>query len=383
MATNDKPTIVDGKPTGDYTKNGKYNIHGDDGKFAPKDSASSGEENEVEIVDKSPFETFLSKTKYAGILERIKSLPDVAKREEALKRIEELINQEIENNNYLNNVHSLNNYVVNRQKIIANNRGYFGGSSYTSEQRKILTKKLDECLENSDFCMRASITGVLGILTDNKFKNQIELGTGHSHGMDNPQKRMKFSKMVFGTQLEWGQEGYKEVEKYGFFDSKDPNKKLDNRTATQYGEVIFTFKKDRVKNRTTYTMGDSLNMSQAPCLFDEDADEFVLEQGDRNPGKLMSSDFQKCKDAQDLRRYFLVSYMETQYHGHLNVSDDVESMLIRKSSLESNKKQIYDLINKNGYNFEILTSQDIGDGKRIIQKAVFKEDGSLEYIDKM
>lgn len=387
MATNDKPTIVDGKPTGDYTKNGKYNIHdGDTGQFAPKDSVSSGEENKVEIIDKSPFESFLAKTKYADIIERIKSVPDVKKREEALKRIEELINQEIENNKYLGSVHSLKNYVLNRGNRIANDPRYFDYPTYTPEQRKVLTKKLDECLENSDFCIRVKIgsdysKGYIKLLEDNKFKNQIELGRGYSGGYDEPKERFAFSQKVFGVDLDWGEDGYTEIEKYGYLESKDISKKVLNTGPDQYGPIMFTFKKDRVKNRTTYTIGDSLQNYQAPCLFGEDADEFVLRPRRRSPSELTRSGFSYCKDANDLQNFWHELYVEAQYHGHLNVSDDVESMLIPKSQLERDKEKIYELIKKHGYQFEISAyTRKYGDYPTI-QKVIFKEDGSLEYIE--
>ena len=96
-----------------------------------------------------------------------------------------------------------------------------------------------------------------GMLTD-RYKSQPEVGHGGAAAALNPEGRKRASKHFFGHS---GVEP-SEYEKCGYLGLADDGEDWDDGSAEGYGgqsPVMYTFKKDRMKDRTTYTFGDSLN----------------------------------------------------------------------------------------------------------------------------
>ena len=97
---------------------------------------------------------------------------------------------------------------------------------------------------------------MFGILTD-RYKSQPEVGRGGAAAAHDPEGRRRASKKFFGHS---GVEN-NEYEKCGYLGLPDSDDDWSN-DARAYGgsnPVMYTFKKDRMNDRVTYTYGDSLN----------------------------------------------------------------------------------------------------------------------------
>lgn len=112
---------------------------------------------------------------------------------------------------------------------------------------------VEEYLKNlfitKDFCTKVPDNkNILASIAKDRFKNQFETGTSRGH-LDNT-NRLKLSKKIFG----WTSNNIagENLEKYGFLGG------LGEDIVSIYGNITFTFKKEKVKNRTTFTCGDSL-----------------------------------------------------------------------------------------------------------------------------
>ena len=138
-----------------------------------------------------------------------------------------------------------------------------------------------------------------------------------------------------------------EFEKYGYFGNKDAIKDYTHNSTSwggvgQYGDVIIHFAKDKVANKTTFTVNNSLG----PAVYQE------LVADNPNRPNLVGIDKELLKETVDLlktgkietpeeaSKVLGVRYLEAQYHGDVNLSD-VSSMYFTKN--EPSKKQVQSL----------------------------------------
>ena len=202
---------------------------------------------------------------------------------------------------------------------------------------------LTELIDNNEFRMRIPIDDdgavLTSILKDGRFKTQFETGT--SGGAYAPQKRIQASEHLFGND---GSMAASEFEKYGYLGSKDVVHD-DNIQLLFYGEGKITFKKDKMMNRTTFTIGDSLRDAEG----DGKTARFIMGSSVANPDSTVAigrpsliDDFLH-RTNQGIEKYGIEgasgignkvrSYFELQYHGDLTL-DDIESMTVDKNILD-------------------------------------------------
>ena len=225
--------------------------------------------------------------------------------------------------------------------------------SLKEEHIEILDKALRDVIENNDYCMRLTSKALASVLEDGKFKNQMEVG--ESRGLYDPTTRKTASEKLLGIDADKLQAS--DFEKYGYMDSKDKSKALKNPSAAGYGGVLVTFKRDKVANKTTFTVGDSLDgvlgMRQNMIAGDTQnprangLQTYELRTFAATPKRNRP---QFPTDAQEFADQFRGDYFEIQYHGDLTL-DDVESITVSKTTYGRNQKTFDKL---KDYNIDLI-----------------------------
>lgn len=212
--------------------------------------------------------------------------------------------------------------------------------SLKDEHIQLLDKAVRDVLDNNDYCMRLTSKSLASVLEEGKFKNQMEVG--QSRGLYDPTTRKTASQKLFGVDPDKLEAA--DFEKYGYMDSKDKAKALKNPAASGYGGVLVTFKRDRVANKTTFTVGDSLDgvlgMRQNMIAGDTQnprangLQTYELRTFAATPKR---NRVELPTDAQEFADHFRGEYFEIQYHGDLTL-DDVESVAVSKNTYNRNTK---------------------------------------------
>ena len=176
---------------------------------------------------------------------------------------------------------------------------------------KILGDKVKKLIDDNEYSMRVWNDVLEKILQDGRFKNQFETNT--SDGLLDKKMRKKATKQLFG---ESAIKDAKDFEKYGYLGTKGFIN--DASAADQYGDCIVHFKKDMLKNRVTYTIGDSLGYA---------CDEEIIAGNADNPRSngIYIEDLRYIFDSLSSNNLTLPnflekcasSYFELQYHGEL------------------------------------------------------------------
>lgn len=216
-------------------------------------------------------------------------------------------------------------------------------SQLTDDEIKVSSKVLKKVIDNSAYSMRFKYANIDKLIESGKFMNQFETGT--SGGTLNAKYRRQATKQLFG--LSGKRLKKSEFEKYGYFGNKDAIKDYTHNSTSwggvgQYGDVIIHFVKDKVANKTTFTVNNSLGPAVSKKLVADNP----------NRPNLVSIDKRFLKETVDLlktgkietpeeaSKVLGVRYLEAQYHGDVNLSD-VSSMYFTKN--EPSKKQIQSL----------------------------------------
>ena len=207
----------------------------------------------------------------------------------------------------------------------------------TEEAQNLIRKKIKNIEENSAFLMRIPSTSIDNLVQKNKFMNLFE--SGNSGGVPNIEARMKVSKNLFGHNLD--KESFVSSEKYGYLSSKDFLEDIDffsKRYGTsQYGDIIISFNKDKIKDRITYTLDDSLLAGATRAVVSGDfKDNFSLGIDKYNLKKYYEvlKDLSENNDAISLTKEIrkgngFFRYIELQYHGNITL-DDVNEICFTK-----------------------------------------------------
>lgn len=189
----------------------------------------------------------------------------------------------------------------------------------SEEQIKVINDYMKNIIDKNEFCMRRKPSTLEKIVKDGRFKNQFETNT--SGGLLDARERNRGANQLFGE----GQEllkGY-EREKYGYLGSSDYIEDANSLSLQQYGTCVIRFNKNKLLNRTTYTLDDSLG----PAIFKE------LTASNVNMPRangISKYDLQKVYDLieqkkvnnlNDLVRKTNSHYFELQYHGDLKIDD--------------------------------------------------------------
>ena len=191
---------------------------------------------------------------------------------------------------------------------------------------------LQDVVEQNDFYMRRSAKTIDKIFDgDGRFKNQFE--TGASSGSFAPDKRKRAAQNMFGADVD--NMDASDFEKYGFLASKDVEEVFDSEVADWYGDILIKFKKDDLFDRTTMTVGDSLQGARfgkvvaspvskptPSCIPDVYGDEI-----EDISEALVKANKRDVKHAEDLAYSVDAEngYIELQFHGELT-ADNIETI---------------------------------------------------------
>ena len=207
----------------------------------------------------------------------------------------------------------------------------------TEDEQNLIRKKIKNVEENSAFLMRYKSQYFEKLVETDKFMNLFE--TGISGGVPNIEARMKVSKNLFGHNLE--KETFIFSEKYGYLSSKDFLEDIEffsKRYGTsQYGDIIISFNKDKIKDRITYTLDDSLLAGATKAVVSGDfKDNLSLGIDKYNLKKYYEvlKDLSENNDAISLTKEIkkengFFRYIELQYHGDITL-DDVNEICFSK-----------------------------------------------------
>lgn len=168
---------------------------------------------------------------------------------------------------------------------------------------------------------------------DTHFKGLLETGT--SGGSTSKEGRRATGEKTFGHSRDIPAV---EGEKYGYLGLEDDTEAAEDGTARWYGDTIFKFKKDAVKDRVTYTIGDTLDAGMPLAGYAGDKPTIEGISGLEYRGgtaavrdilaqyrayKRGDISFKDLKDT--IQGYAEDGYIECHYHGKLTL-DDVESI---------------------------------------------------------
>ena len=229
---------------------------------------------------------------------------------------------------------------------------------YSDSDRQTVENFLKTAVENCDFSMNTHISLIEKIMKEDKIQSSMErlwdLCKNSEYNEKYLSRRWSTSEFfhVDINQLEG-----KDYEKYGYLTCKDKQsqnfKKKASEISEWYGNVIMNLKKDKLINRTTLTVGDSLNNRQhfgknsitptfanhpkIVCVPGYSKELVGLLASFINNGELLP----QYPDSISKIKYLNASldYFELQFHGELSFKDDVESVdIIRtKDHGESDK----------------------------------------------
>lgn len=204
-----------------------------------------------------------------------------------------------------------------------------------SEKEKTeCAEMLTELFKTQTYRMVRS-TSSFAKIVENGFLSQMETGTGGSGAAVSRSGRKEASEIYFGEKKSTADHDY---EKYGCLNSEND----EDMNWVGYGgssPVMYTYKKDRVKDRVTYSMGDSLNTrahaASAGYAGDNPTIEGITSSSQSNVKKWLK-EYKRYKNGEitahqlheSVRHTLNNSYIEVQYHGELTIAD-VEKVSFR------------------------------------------------------
>lgn len=229
----------------------------------------------------------------------------------------------------------------------------------TLEEAEALTKEYlhDYMNQQNSFQIRVPNCDIMQrIIRSGRFKTQMESVQSFG-GVNNVAQRKGFTQTKFGADINTLQADMYEV--YGYLShgdlvketkpwidpkqSKKTIKKSEQgsfigRQVSQYGQVVVKLKKDRMKNRTTAVIGDSLTESSSAISAWQDRMDLLSVGGGSKSNIIVNAyRYKKAKEAgadvsefldYDQAMYDLDgSYTELQFHGQVTL-DDIESVTL-------------------------------------------------------
>lgn len=234
---------------------------------------------------------------------------------------------------------TLQNFVDNAEKWYNNHIE----SQLSADDINASSEALKKVIDNSAYSMRFKYANIDKLIESGKFMNQFETGT--SGGTLNAKYRRQATNQLFG--LSGKRLKKSEFEKYGYFGNKDAIKDYTHNSTSwggvsQYGDVIIHFVKDKVANKTTFTVNNSLGPAVSKKLVADNPNRPNLVGINKKSLKetvdLLKTG--KIETPEEASKALGVRYLEAQYHGDVNLSD-VSSMYFTKN--EPSKKQIQSL----------------------------------------
>lgn len=231
---------------------------------------------------------------------------------------------------------------------------------YYNMVRPVVETFLKKIIDYGAFYIRVHIQSLDGILESRRIKSVMETGQGATNG--GKETRREVTEALFGCKA--SKLLPSEFPKYGFLSQPDAQRDLyvNGGMWCQYGDVSIQLKKERLFHRTTLTVGDSVNFGRCYQLIPTKVDDvkatcicglkhggepfmqmpdpvaayaifaqWILER------KLTLDNFPLLEDvARDVPPIF--EFFELQYHGDIDITQDVERIDISPSSQEEREK---------------------------------------------
>ena len=237
---------------------------------------------------------------------------------------------------------------------------------------------LRQIINHGAFYLRVHVSSLDDILESQRIKNVMETGAGATVG--GKETRQEAVEALFGCNAKKLLPS--EYPKYGFLSQPDAEKDLyiNGGMWCQYGDVSIQLKKDRLFHRTTLCVGDSVNFGRfyqliptrvddvkATCICGLQHDgEPLMKMGDPVAAyaifaqwilehKLTVNNFPLIEEvAKDVPPIF--DFFELQYHGDIDITQDVERIDIAPSSPEEKEKlrDLKERFEKVGVKFNIF-----------------------------
>lgn len=237
---------------------------------------------------------------------------------------------------------------------------------------------LRQIINYGAFYLRVHVSSLPGILESKRIKSVMETGTGATIG--GKETRQEAVEALFGCNAKKLLPS--EFPKFGFLSQPNAEKDLyiNGGMWCQYGDVSIQLKKERLFHRTTLCVGDSVNFGRfyqliptrvddvkATCICGLQHDgEPLMKMGDPVAAyaiftqwilerKLTINNFplieEVAKDAPPIFDFF-----ELQYHGDIDITQDVERIDIAPSSPEEKEKllELKEKFEKIGVKFNIF-----------------------------
>ncbi len=129
------------------------------------------------------------------------------------------------------------------------------------EKIKVVETFLKEAIDKNDFCIRVKIDALQSIIQDNRIKSVVELGRGGAT-IGGKNTRIKAIKYLFDVSEE--ELDVRDFPKFGYLSCKEKFIEFVGNSSMlyQYGNIILTFNKEKMFERTTLTVGNSLNFGE-------------------------------------------------------------------------------------------------------------------------
>ena len=193
--------------------------------------------------------------------------------------------------------------------------------------------QLKEAIEREDFSIRTPSEAVENILRDGRFKTQMETNTSEGYLDIDLRKRATQNLFAYGEPIQVGDNEY---EIYGYLDKAS--------RANMYGDSRFVLKKQNLIDRTTVTVGDSLEMLErggdpTPTKANNPKIISYGQVWDEGYPPTQERLDQIRQDFDDIEAYghkSLGGYVELQFHGGVAL-DDVDYVVVSKSAYNADE----------------------------------------------
>ena len=218
---------------------------------------------------------------------------------------------------------------------------------YISEEVQTVENFLKETVSASDFSMATTAESINSIIGEDKIKSFVQINWDSIKNSKRNKScidRRWATSEIFNVDI--SELTASDYEKYGYLSCKDKRQDIEDGSDVPfyYGNVIMNLKKENVIDRTTLTIGDSLNnrwklgeksVVPTPAI----CPRIVCIPG--HSRKLTRLIFEHIKDRKTSPKHpnllnkiktknWDLSYIELQIHGELSFEKDVESVHIIK-----------------------------------------------------
>lgn len=191
------------------------------------------------------------------------------------------------------------------------------------ETENLIIENMKNILNSGDYAMRFKDEYIENLVKDGRFKNQFETGT--SGGTIHKGYRKTATRNLFGIETK----GFKakDYEKYGYLAPKDYEEDFMSSFhggLHNYGTTIIKFDKEKLRNRITYTIDDSLGPAVNRQIIADKITKPTLGSISTNNIEIINSviDSRGIFELRDLKEnIYGFRYIELQYHGDLTLKD--------------------------------------------------------------